>query len=354
MRPRRFAPGRRALALWLSVSLVGVQACVSTPYEFGRDLDTELTLQLNEGESQIERGRPNAFLDGIGHYLISLPSKILLLSWSLNNHDISDETQAELEEYLEANDLGAVKVRLNQYDPGGEWSRLARNREMPAGWRWSLGLLSLVVYTILPGRFFAGLLGGDNYNPYTNTINLYSDNVPVALHEAGHAKDFAAKTNRHWKGGYAALRLIPGVPLWQEAVASNDAISFLYATENEAGRRSAYRKLYPAYGTYVGATGWQYGQFFPIGPPWVEYAIVFGPVAVGHVVGQTRALFVREREGPAEEAAEDAGEDGEGDPEIGTGTGASAPPPPADPQEVDESTPARSPRDSLIEPSPRW
>lgn len=309
--PQRRDRARRTIALVLAVCLVAAQACVSTPYEFGRDLQSDLTLPLRPGEQQIERGRPNAFLDGIGHYLISLPSKILLLNWRLDNHDISEVTEADLQRYLESNDLDSVKVRLNQYAPGGEWSRLARNREMPAGWRWTLGLVSLVFYTILPGRFFAGLFGGDSYNPYTNTISLYSDSVPVALHEAGHAKDFAEKRNRHWKGGYAAIRLIPGVALWQEAVASNDAVSYLYETRDDAQRKSAYRTLYPAYGTYVGATAWSYGQFFPTGPPWVQYAILFGPVAVGHVVGQTRALFVEEREpeatAPTDRPPQDAG-----------------------------------------------
>ena len=42
-----------------------------------------------------------------------------------------------------------------------------------------------VFYTIFPGRVF----GGDRYNPFTNTINLYSDHPSIALHEAAHAKD---------------------------------------------------------------------------------------------------------------------------------------------------------------------
>lgn len=287
---------RRALnALVLSAYLAST-GCVSTPYAPARDVDTDLTLRLPQGEAQIERGRPYALLDGIGHYLISLPSKILLLRWDVNDHEITAESEAALREYLEANDLGSVKVRLNQYAPGGEWRRLARNREMPAGWRWTLGLLTVTFYTILPDRFFAGLLGGDNYNPFTNTINLYSDNPAVALHEAAHAKDFATKRNRHWKGGYAALGVLPLVPLWQEAVASNDAISYLHERNESARRRTAYRTLYPAYGTYVGGAAGDIAGFFPIDPKWVTYAILYSPVVVGHLIGQTRALFVRDPE----------------------------------------------------------
>jgi len=281
-----------------AVALLGLlsTACVSAPYEYSRDVDGELTLQLRDGESQIERGVPNAFLDGIGHYVISLPSKILLLRWNVNNHDISPETEAALRAYLHANGLYNVKVRLNQYAPGGEWRRLANNKDVGAFWRWSFGLISTSLYTILPGRFFAGLLGGDNYNPYTNTVNLYSDSIPIALHEGGHAKDFALKSNRHWRGGYGALRILPLVPLWQEAVASNDAMSFLYEKDDTVQRRSAYRTLYPAYGTYVGSIGGQYGRFLPLGPSWLGFVIAYGPVVVGHIVGQSIAPFVADRD----------------------------------------------------------
>src|SRR5262249_9211598 len=130
--------------------------CATTPYRFDLHRDTDLTLPLQEGEPQIERGKPNAWIDGFGHYFFSLPSKLLLLNWKVDNHDSALEVEQSLQEYLRANGLHNVKVRLNQYAPGGEWRRLFQNREMPAGWRYSLGLLSVVFYTILPERLFAG------------------------------------------------------------------------------------------------------------------------------------------------------------------------------------------------------
>jgi len=76
----------------------------------------------------------------------------------------------QLTEYLEDNDLDSVLVRVNQYDPLGEWQRLVANKRLGAGWRYTVGTFELVKYTVLPGR----LLGGDWYNPYTNTVNIYS------------------------------------------------------------------------------------------------------------------------------------------------------------------------------------
>ena len=51
-------------------------------------------------------------------------------------------------------------------------------------------------YTAFPERIFAAfpfIGGGDHYNPYTNTINIYSDHRAIVLHEGGHAKDFARR-----------------------------------------------------------------------------------------------------------------------------------------------------------------
>jgi hypothetical protein len=271
----------------LALSVVFSLACASTPYPYGRDLETDLTLQLRPGEEQIERGRPNLLLDGLGHYLFSLPSKLLLLDWKVGNHDISEETQDSLREYLDANGLCNVKVRLNQYAPGGEWSRLARNRAMPAAWRWTLGLMTVTMYTVLPERLFAGIFGGDHYNPYTNTISLYSDRRAIAVHEAGHSKDIAEKRNRHWRGAYAALRVLPLVPLWQEGVASQDAISWEKARGSGGDEKRAYRTLYPAYASYVGG---EIGRWY--GGPWITYAAV----VPGHITGWVRSFWVEDRE----------------------------------------------------------
>jgi hypothetical protein len=280
---------RTSLATSLVLSILLLSGCASDPYVFGHDLEGDLTLDLRSGETQVERGRPNAFIDGLGHYLFSLPAKLLLLNWHVDNHDISTETEASLREYLDANGLCRVKVRLNQYAPGGEWSRLARNREMPAGWRWTLGLLTVTFYTILPERVFAGLIGGDHYNPYTNTISLYSDLRPIALHEGGHSKDFAEKKNRHWKGGYAALRLLPLVPLWQEGVATGDAIGWERSFGGSKDEKSAYRTLYPAYGSYVGGEvgRWYGGGLLP-----------FAAAVPGHIAGWVRSASVQDRARP--------------------------------------------------------
>jgi hypothetical protein len=143
------------------------------------------------------------------------------------------------------------------------------------GWKYTLGLGSWLGETIFPGR----VIGGDHFNPFTNTLHIYSDVPAVAIHEGGHAKDFA---RRYYKGTYAAGYLLPVTPLWYEAVATRDAISYLREEGTVEDEQAADRVLYPAYGTYVGDS---ISNFVPgLGTP-----LYLGGVLAGHVAGRVQA-----------------------------------------------------------------
>jgi len=266
---------RSTIAAFFAVVGLG---CATSPYVPTTAAD-DSELALSPNESRVERGRPQWLVDGLGHYLFSLPSKIALLSWHVENHDVSPETEDALVEYLDVNQLCRVKVRINQYSPGGEYRRLFHNRDVGSGWRYTLGLLTVTLYTIFPERIF----GGDNYDPYTNTINLYSDESAVALHEGGHAKDFA---ETELKGSYAALRLLPIVPLYQEGVATRDAVSYLRA-EDPPEEPKAYPLLWGAWCTYFAGEA---AQWFVEGP--IIYAIVIPSAWIGRGVGTVHAWLL--------------------------------------------------------------
>jgi hypothetical protein len=252
------------------------------PYQYGHNLDQPDTLKLREGEAQIERGEGYWLIDGIG-WVLGIPSKIILWNLDVDNHWISGSTEKTLERYLHTNDLRQVKVRLNQYAPGGEWSRLFRNKSVGWGWRYTVGIISTAFYTILPGR----LLGGDNYNPWTDTINIYSDHPAISLHEGGHAKDFA---EREWKGTYGFFTLWPIVNLYPEALASGDAIGYLRTLDSAEREKNAYKVLYPAYGTYLG------GGIGELAVP-ISTPLYIGGVIGGHIIGRVKAAGVDERRG---------------------------------------------------------
>ena len=197
--------------LW-AFALVLVGGCATAPYRYGGDYRTNCDAPLKEGESQVERGRPAPVIDTVG-WVVGVPAKIIMLDRHIDNHDVSFETEARLQEYLASNDLDKVKVRLNQYDPCGEWNRLVENKSVAWPLRYTVGTLSVVGYTLLPGR----VLGGDQYNPFTNTVSIYSDAPAVAVYEGAAAKDYA---QREYKGLYAVASVVPGVgAIWHDAVA---------------------------------------------------------------------------------------------------------------------------------------
>jgi len=264
----------RIFVLFLVANLL--VGCVTIPYELGGRIENDGSYGIPQGELQIEHGRPHWFLDASdwiwpGSWL----GKLLLWNYKVDSHELSPETENAIKQYIAANDLKNVKVRLNQYRPGGEWKRLFKNKSVGAGWRYTLGILSTIYYTIFPGRFF----GGDNYNPYTHTINIYSDIPAVALHEGGHAKDFARST---YKGTYAFFTSLPLVPLYSEAVATSDALSYLRSEQNLQGEKGAYNILYPAYGTYVGGSA---SLFFPK----YKWLISVAAAIPGHIAGRIRS-----------------------------------------------------------------
>jgi hypothetical protein len=264
------------------VALSAASGCARRqPYVLGAATHYNESPQLTAmTDPQIERGSRRPFLDGLG-WVLGIPGKITLWDRRIDNHDVSYRTEAAVGEYLAANELTSVKVRVNQYAPRDEWRRLRNNETVGWGWRYTFGTFAWLGDTIFPGRVW----GGDHYNPYTNTIYLYSDVPSVALHEAGHAKDFA---RRDWPGTYAALYALPVVPLWHEAVATNDALGYIREFGSAEEEREAYTLLYPAYGTYIGGA---------VGDAVPGYGLATYAAAVvgGHIAGRWEASRVEDR-----------------------------------------------------------
>ena len=263
---------KRVVLLFLLLVPLSIPAgCASTTYYFGTAdsyyTSPELTARTNP---QIERGRPVPVLDTLG-WIWGIPGKIILFDRRVENHRMDEHTEAQIASYLIDNELSSVKVRLNQYHPGDDWKRLVANKSVGAGWRYTLGSLSILGEAVFPGRVF----GGDHYNPFSNTVHVYSNIPAIGFHEAGHSKDFAL---RKWKGTYAAAYLIPGANLYHESVATKDALSYVMATRSLPDQREAYEVLYPAYGTYVGSA-------FSGSVPFGYAAGVIG----GHIAGRWKS-----------------------------------------------------------------
>ena len=263
--------------------LVSLPGCASNQYQYGTAAKYHVSQELAaRTDVQIERGRPQVVIDSLG-WVWGIPDKILLWDRRVLNHRIDEDTEAALAEYLACNELSSVKVRLNQYRPGDDWKRLAANKAVAPGWRYTVGALSILGETVFPGRVF----GADHYNPYSNTIHLYSNAPAIALHEAGHAKDYAY---RKWKGTYAFSRVLPVLPLVQEAIATSDALSYMKAHHGLKAQQEGYELLYPAYGSYIGS---EMTRFLPAG----QLVGLLG----GHVAGRWRSWRLEKESADAHE-----------------------------------------------------
>ena len=208
----------------------------------------------------------------------------------VNNHELSPETAEQLKGYLENNDLCDVYVFVNHYDPRGQWQRLRENRRISAGWRYSLGTLSMVGYTLLPGRYF----GGDKYNPYTNSLLLNSDVPAMVLYEAAFAKDVHS---RSLPGSYAAVKRLPGLSLWRRSRAAADVLGYVRWQNDWPTEQQTYHVLYP----HIGAQTFSF--MGPLMTLWWEGpAVMLGGATLGHITGRTlaaqRAKEIRAAESP--------------------------------------------------------
>lgn len=225
----------------------------------------------------IERGRPNGLVDGVG-WVLGIPSKLTLWNRRADNHDVSPETEERVAEYMAVNDLGSTKVRVNQYHPLDDWKRLRQNKQVGAGWRYTFGVLQTAGETILPGRLF----GGDRYNPYTNTVHVYSDLPSLAMEQSAYAKDVQQRT---YPGTYAAFQSLPLIGLWHERRSKQFVFDHVDTYGNTSDRVEARKVLQAQYGVEVG------GQIGGLVPPAQTLVTLTGAV-VGHTVGHVQGLRI--------------------------------------------------------------
>ena len=262
---------RRHFLLAAVLLSTAVGCAGSQPYRFGaaRSVPPE-----NRGEQQVtvSRGRPNVVVDSVG-WVFGLPEKVLLWDRRVQNHHVTEGTEDEVCEYLASNGLQDVRVRVNQYDPLGEWKRLVANKDVGAGYRYTFGTLYWLNYTLLPDRLF----GENNYNPYTNSLNIYSDVPSMAVREAAYAKDVH---NRNYPGTYAAVQEFGPVGMWHQTIATNDALKYYNTVGDAEQSREAYEILSPQYGMSLGGT-------------LINGTVgVLGGAVVGHVAGRVKAATI--------------------------------------------------------------
>ncbi len=223
----------------------------------------------------ISRGAPIPLVDTTGNFL-SLTNKLLFLNADLDSHYIDEELERSVLAFADHHDIEGGHVRLNEYAPLDELGRVLTNGRVNILLRLTFGLLGWIGYVLMVNRLF----GGDHYNPFADTVNLFSNHRGIALHEMGHLLDFR---RRQFPGLYSLLRLVPGVALYQEYLASLYAVEYLDHVGDHEEELRAYRILFPAYSTYV------LGFLAYLLPNQVIRSIALPFVVLGHVLGHVYA-----------------------------------------------------------------
>ncbi|MEO1496083.1 MAG: hypothetical protein AAFV43_02925 [Planctomycetota bacterium] len=259
----------------LAVILVTPTAIAETPIAAG---PVSTALRPEGGfEIDVEHGHPRKVIDGVG-WVFGLPKRLVLWDTRVDNHQVSSKTVDEAADFLADREVDGVMVRVNQYDPLGEWRRLANNDRVGLGWRATVGAAYTLGYSVLPGR----LIGGDWYNPFTDTVHVYSDVPALAMEQAAQAAD---SHERSHPGLYSAVRLLPFVGIVHETRSKQAVFDYIDETGTAQQRAEARRVLHPQLGVEVG------GQA-TVFMPQADALLQLGGAAIGHAVGHYQATQI--------------------------------------------------------------
>ena len=222
-----------------------------------RDSDDEIEKRL-KNDPQLEeklhqvlvtRGKENKIVDALRSFF-SWPAKLILWNRTVGSGELHEDAETAVKLALADGGSASTHISINEYNPKIIWQRTFQNDKSSILTKLTLGTMTALVYTVLPGRLLYA--PGDHYNPFADTVVLYSDNLDIALHEAGHAVDFSEKQKNHIGPGlYSLARFFFPIKLYQEAVATGKAFEFTAEHGTSEDVRSSYALLFPAFGTYL-------------------------------------------------------------------------------------------------------
>jgi hypothetical protein len=247
----------------------------------------------NKNTIEVQVGSSNyAFVDLIRN-ILSIPKKFLLLNSNINSGNVSNETIEKMREYLDANGLHDVAISVNQYKPQWIWDRIFTNPKTSVLSKCTIGFMHGLYETFSIPK----LTGGDHYDFASNTIHLFSNDASAALHACGHAKDY---NQQEYPTLYALTKALPLVGplanLYQEAVASENAITYLREKKSGEGVRQAFTLLIPAFFSHLAKIALKPKvsplslMLFTTTQTTKNYVLRFlGIMAIGHCLGRIMA-----------------------------------------------------------------
>lgn len=271
--------GMVLIPLMLLPSLI--VGCAQGPYQYGK---------FSKGADApqrvvVERGGQHAAIDRMSDAL-SWPRRKLFPQLP-DRREVTPETLEQVAQYLNKNDLSEVRVSVRDYQPREQWRRLRESRVTPPLSRYTLGSLSVVGYTLFPGKLF----GANWYSPYTDTLYINSELPSLIVHEAAFAKNLR---QRKLPGAYAVARQLPLLRTWSNIDAAREVVGYAQAEDDWKLEEETYRQVYPKVGSeaVVGA-----GLLIPV---W--WGIPLVRVAGGVAGGATGKAMLARREAERDDA----------------------------------------------------
>lgn len=192
----------------------------------------------------IDIGEDNFVSRNVG-FVGSLPTKMMFWSRDMGRYP-TKRVVKNIEDAVQDQDLHGLKIRIGHSEVFEDTARLFNDKEVvkryPGWFRAIVGVPSTLI-----GETAAELLRSDYYNPIANTATCYSNIDGIALHEIGHAKDWA-RLNDDMPTIYTFARALPPVTWYQEWRAS-----FNYAKQDLSKEKKYHvsRFLIPAFATYI-------------------------------------------------------------------------------------------------------
>lgn len=183
----------------------------------------------------------------------TIPRKLMLWNKEIGSGELEEESEEVVRAFLAKHGVTSTHISINEYDPKLIWKRTYENNNTSFLAKITMGNLNALIYTLTFGRLTGAT--GDGYDPMSDTLIFYSDNLDITLREAGLAVDHDIKSKQGFSTGlYALGRYLFPIALYQEAAAAGKVFSFTESYGDAESIKDAYSLIIPSFGMYLAAT----------------------------------------------------------------------------------------------------
>lgn len=198
---------------------------------------------------------------------------------------VAEQTAA----YLEQHGQTDVIVLVNDHDPAADWRRLRENHSVSPIARYSLGAFDWTARVLLPPRVW----GYSHFDPFSNSLYLGSDSVPMAMYQAAFAARAARAKN---PAAVSAVGSLPLLGIWHQRRCTQDLVAYAQDKNDWGLERDVYEVVYPEIGAeHAGPARY----LIPVW--WAGPAVRLGGATVGRIAGWS---VIQRREAEREAAGE--------------------------------------------------